>query len=460
MKTETIINKGKQGTAREYAKVPKSRLSRLGQLGSLATRVAGSMVTEGVKQLAQGNRPKASELLLTPSNAKRVAEQLAQLRGAAMKVGQLLSMDAGDLLPPELTELLARLRAEAKAMPVSQLNTVLQEEWEIDWQDRFQTFSFYPVAAASIGQVHSATNWQGDKIALKIQYPGIKESIDSDVDNVATLLRVSGLLPKDVDYQELLEEAKKQLHAEADYQLEANLLKKYKHLLSADSRYMIPDVFEELTTENILAMEFVDGLPVESLTNQPQHVRDHIMVLAFELLFKEMFSFKLVQTDPNFANFLYNEQTEQLVLLDFGATRAYPTHVSEGYQQLLSAAIEHNKPTMNTALRQIGFFNQPITPSQQDAVIELCLEACEPIMTEGVFDFGQTDLARRIRDAGTALSMKENYWHTPPADAIFFHRKLGGLYLLAARLKARVDVRAIFAPYQLKVAGGDSEPLI
>lgn len=457
MKTETIINqgeksanKGKQGTAREYAKVPKGRLSRLGQLGSLATRVAGSMVTEGVKQLAQGNRPKASELLLTPGNAKRVAEQLAQLRGAAMKVGQLLSMDAGDLLPPELTELLARLRAEAKAMPISQLNAVLQDEWDIDWQDRFQTFSFYPVAAASIGQVHSATNWQGEKIALKIQYPGIKESIDSDVDNVATLLRVSGLLPKEVDYQDLLEEAKKQLHAEADYKLEAELLKQYKQLLATDTRYQIPDVFDELTTDNILAMEFLQGLPVESLTNQPQPIRDHVMELAFELLFKEIFSFRLVQTDPNFANFLYNEQSRQLILLDFGATRAYPSHVAEGYQQLLSAALEHNKPAMNLALRQIGFFRQPITASQQNAVIELCLEACEPIMTDGVFDFGQTDLARRIRDTGTALSMKENYWHTPPADAIFFHRKLGGLYLLAARLEARVNVREIFSPYLLK----------
>ncbi|MGR5141135.1 ABC1 kinase family protein [Photobacterium sp. DNB23_23_1] len=449
MKSEMMINKGKPGTAREYAKVPKGRLSRLGQLGSLATRVAGSMVTEGVKQLAQGNRPKASELLLTPSNAKRVAEQLAQLRGAAMKVGQLLSMDAGDLLPPELTELLARLRAEAKAMPISQLNAVLQDEWEVDWQDRFQTFSFYPVAAASIGQVHSATNLNGEKIALKIQYPGIKESIDSDVDNVATLLRVSGLLPKDVDYKDLLEEAKQQLHAEADYQLEASLLKQYQQHLANDSRYLVPSVFDQLTTENILAMQFVDGLPVESLADQPQHTRDQVVELAFELLFKEMFEFKLVQTDPNFANFQFKEQTQQLVLLDFGATRAYPTHVAEGYQQLLSAALYHDKTCMSDALRQIGFFSQPITPSQQSAVIDLCLEACEPIMTEGVFDFGQTDLAKRIRDAGSALSMKENYWHAPPADAIFFHRKLGGLYLLAARLKAKVNVREIFSPYLL-----------
>ena len=103
------------------ARVPSGRLSRLGKLGSLATTVAGGMLAEGARQLAKGNRPKASELLLTPANAKRVADQLAQLRGAAMKVGQLMSMDAGDLLPPELTDILARLRADAKPMPLSQL---------------------------------------------------------------------------------------------------------------------------------------------------------------------------------------------------------------------------------------------------------------------------------------------------------------------------------------------------
>ncbi len=422
----------------------------MSRLGLLASRIAGGMVSEGVKQLAQGNRPKASELLLTPSNAKRVADQLAQLRGAAMKVGQLLSMDAGDLLPPELAELLSRLRAEANAMPISQLNTTLQNEWEIDWQDRFQTFSFYPIAAASIGQVHKATTLEGQPVALKIQYPGIKDSIDSDVDNVATLLNLSGLLPKEVDYSELLSEAKTQLHCEADYLLEAELLEQYKSLLADDKRFLIPSVHASLTTANILAMDFVEGEPIESLLHQPQSVRDSVMALAFELLFKEMFEFRLVQTDPNFANFLFQLDTGRLVLLDFGATRRYPEHVSTGYQQLLSHAINTDTDGMTQALKQIGFFAQPITASQQAAVVELCLEACEPIRMNKTFDFGESDLALRIRDAGTQLSMKENYWHTPPADAIFFHRKLGGLYLLAARLKSKVNVNKLFHHYILK----------
>lgn len=440
---------GKNPLPGDPAKVPKGRLARFTKLGSLASRVAGSMVAEGVRQLASGNRPNVSDLLLTPSNAKRVAEQLAQLRGAAMKVGQLLSMDGGELLPPELAELLSRLRADAKPMPQSQLSQVLETEWGAGWQQQFSQFSFAPLAAASIGQVHSALTHDGRQLALKIQYPGIRESINSDVENVASLLAISGLIPRQVDYHSLLDEAKNQLHAEADYMLEARLLGQYTQLIANDDNYLLPEVYDDLTTENILAMSFVDGVPIESLERESPFIRNRVITLAFNLLFKEIFEFRLIQTDPNFANFLYNSNSHQLVLLDFGATRPYPEHITEGYRQLMKGAMTENRTVMQQALEQIGFFSQPIRPEQREAIIDLCWQACEPIKFKGEYDFGTTDLARRIRDLGTALSMEQGYWHTPPADALFLHRKLGGLYLLAARLKARVNVNELFAPYSL-----------
>lgn len=217
----------KAGTA-----VPSSRISRLARLGSLASGVAGGMLAEGLRQLAQGRRPSVGELLLTPANARRVADQLAQLRGAAMKVGQLLSMDAGDLLPPELSQILARLRADAQPMPMSQLVTVLEANWGKDWTQHFSRFSFTPMAAASIGQVHAAEALDGRRLAIKVQYPGIARSISSDVDNVATLLRLSGLLPASLDIAPLLDEAKRQLHDEADYLKEAGHLGHYRSLLA------------------------------------------------------------------------------------------------------------------------------------------------------------------------------------------------------------------------------------
>lgn len=432
---------------KQYSKVPSGRLSRLAKLGSLATRVASGMVAEGAKQLATGHRPKASELILTPANVKRVADQLADLRGAAMKVGQLLSMDGGDLLPPPLTELLSRLQANAKPMPISQLNSSLEQQWGCDWQQQFSQFSFYPIAAASIGQVHKATTQDGRQLALKIQYPGINKSIDSDVNNVTTLLNISGLIPKQLDISELLNEAKKQLHAEADYLLEAQYVKQYRQLLATDTRYLLPDIADDLTTKQILAMTFVGGVDIDKLVDQPQTVRDHVIELAFSLMFREVFEFRLVQTDPNFANYRYDIDSKQLVLLDFGATRVYPLSISEGYRQLMTGAVIDDQPRMLAALKQIGFFSQPIEPQAQQSLLALCLQACEPLKYQGVYDFGQSDMVRRIRDAGSQLSMKQGYWHTPPADAIFLHRKLGGLYLLAAKLKARVDVNKIFLSY-------------
>lgn len=429
------------------SKVPAHRLSRFGSLASLAGRVAGGMLAEGARQLVKGQLPAKQDLLLTPSNVKRVAEQLAHLRGAAMKVGQLLSMDAGDLLPPALTEILARLRASANPMPAKQLAQVLQHEWGDNWQRHFADFTFSPMAAASIGQVHQAYHDNGKRLAVKIQYPGVRQSIDSDVDNVATLLRLSGLLPKGVDYQSLLEEAKQQLKHEADYLLEARYLSRYGQLLATSPDYQVPTVFSELSTENILVMSYVEGAHIETLARASQAERDRIMTLLFQLLFQELFKFRLVQTDPNFANYLYDSRRQQLVLLDFGACREYSADFSDGYRTLFGAALKNDKANIEKALQQIGFFSQHIVESQKVAVLELVALACEPLKQPHAFDFGASDLAIRLREAGMTQSMKQNYWHTPPADAIFLHRKIGGLYLLAARLGARVNLYQLLQEY-------------
>jgi len=132
-----------------------------------------------------------------------------------MKVGQLLSLDAGDLMPPELGAILARLRSDAHPMLMSQLVAVLNCQWGTGWDRHFERFSFTPMAAASIGQVHAARTRDGRNLAIKVQYPGVRQSIGSDVDNVATLLRISGLLPNNLDIEPLLQEAKLQLQAEA-----------------------------------------------------------------------------------------------------------------------------------------------------------------------------------------------------------------------------------------------------
>lgn len=429
------------------SQVPTNRLSRFTGLATLAGRVAGGMLAEGARQLAQGNRPSSKSMLLTPANFKRVTDQLAHMRGAAMKMGQLLSMDSGELLPAELTELLARLRANANPMPAKQLSQVLRQELGEDWQQHFADFSFKPMAAASIGQVHQAYHDNGDKLAVKIQYPGVKASIDSDVDNVASLLKLSGLIPAEVEYQSLLTEAKKQLKNEADYLQEAHYLQRYRQYLASDAAFLVPEVYPALSSANILIMSYVAGEPIETLQAAPQAERDRVLGLMFSLFFRELFEFKLVQTDPNFANYLYNRQSQQLVLLDFGACRDYSEQISTGYRALFASACDNDRAGMEQGLTKIGFFSQNILAAQKTAVLNLVELACEPLRQSSAFDFGLSDLALRLRQAGTALSMQQNYWHSPPADALFLHRKIAGLYLLAARIGARVNVRQLLEPY-------------
>lgn len=433
-------------TTAKSSKVPTSRLARLGSLASLAGKVAGGMLAEGARQLAQGQKPGLQQMLLTPANAQRVATQLSQMRGAAMKLGQLLSMDAGDLLPPALTTILAQLRANGSPMLPAQLAALLQQQWGKDWQRHFSAFTFAPLAAASIGQVHKATHDNGRALAVKIQYPGISASIDSDVDNVATLLRVSGLLPEGIVLQPLLAEAKQQLHKEADYQQEAAYLQRYRQYLADDSDFLLPEFYPEISTQQILTMSFVEGVAIDDLLQQPQVLRDRVMSLLFVLLFKEIFQFRLVQTDPNFANYRFNLQSNQLVLLDFGACRDYSEVVSEGYRLLFRALFSQDPAMQLQALAQIGYFSVEIKAEQQQAVMALVSLAAEPLQQE-CYDFASSDLPSRMRDAGMQLSMKLQYWHTPPVDALFLHRKMAGLFLLAKTLKAKVPVRELLLPF-------------
>ncbi|MFH4555658.1 ABC1 kinase family protein [Vibrio diabolicus] len=427
--------------------LPTHRISRFSKFASLATRVAGNVIAEGTKQIAKGNKPKAKDLLLTPQNIARLTDQLAHLRGAAMKLGQMLSMDAGDVLEPELADILSRLRSNADPMPAKQLNGVMESSLGTSWKAEFLSFNFKPIASASIGQVHQAYSDAGDNLAVKVQYPGIRKSIDSDVDNVGTLLKVVGLIPESVDYKGLLEEAKKQLHDEADYTREAQFAIRYHDALKEHPHFVVPKIHTESSSDSVLAMEFIDGVPIEHIEHYDQSTRDFVMHSLLELLFRELFEFKMVQTDPNFANYLYIESTRQIGLLDFGATREYSERFSTGYRQAFASVMNNDEQGLNDALEQIGFFSQTILPDQRQAILDLVKMACEPMLVDEPYDFKASGLAQKLREAGTILSMEQEYWHTPPADALFLHRKIGGMYLLAARIGAKVNIRQLVQPY-------------
>ena len=340
-------------------------------MARMASGVAGGMVAEGTRQLRAGKRPNARDMLLTPGNARRVAEQLATMRGAAMKVGQILSMDTGEFLPRELADILARLRSDARYMPPQQLQRAMTEAYGADWESLFYGFDMKPLAAASIGQVHKTLSPDGREIVLKVQYPGVAASIDSDVDNIASLLRLSGLLPEDLDIQPLLEDAKEQLKDEADYHKEAKFLEAFGDLLREDERFVVPEVLPELTQRNVLAMTYVSGSPIDTVIDQPQEERDRVMSTLIELMLMELFELRMVQTDPNFANYQYRATTGEIVLLDFGATRRFKAAFVNNYKKMAAAAIAGDAEKMAAAAQRLGYAMGDANSEYRELVLEL-----------------------------------------------------------------------------------------
>jgi len=431
----------------EARKVPAGRLARLSAFGQIAAGVAGGVVAEGARRLAQGERPRMADLVLTPANAARVTEQLSRLRGAAMKLGQMISLDAGDVLPAELTQILARLRDSAHIMPPAQLEAVLAASWGTGWRRRFRRFDARPVAAASIGQVHRAELPDGRVLAIKVQYPGVAQSIDADVDNVATLLKMSGLLPATLDIAPLLAEAKRQLHEEADYRREAAQMTRYADLLAGNPLFVVPRPVDEWTGDAVLAMDYIAARPIEVVETAPAEVRNRVVEALLGLVLRELFEFGFMQTDPNFANFRWLESTGQIVVLDFGAARAVPDHVTRDYAALLRAGFAGDVAAVREALVTVGFIS-PLQMERHGAALDRIIAiVLEQLARLDDFDFADRGFVERIRAEVPSIAADRQSWHIPPAETLFVQRKISGTVLLAVRMKARLPLRAMLAAH-------------
>lgn len=428
-----------------YRKVPSARLSRLASFGQMAGGIAGGVLAEGARRLASGERPRMSDLLLTPGNAMRVADQLSRLRGAAMKLGQMISMDAGDVLPAELTAIMARLRDSAHFMPPAQLNTVLKAQWGADWRRLFAHFEARPIAAASIGQVHRATLPNGKVLAIKVQYPGIAGSIDADVDNVATLLRVSRLLPTNLDIGPILAEAKLQLHEEADYIREAQQMERYAELLADSPDFVIPAAYSELSGPHILAMDFVTGRPIETLQTESQDVRDRSMQALIDLVLRELFEFGYMQTDPNFANYRWQPDTGRIVLLDFGAARAVPPKTVLAYRNMMQAGLAEDTAALRDGLIANGFVAPLAVERHAAAFDNIIATLVAHLGRPGLFDFADRSFVDALRVQAETIIADRATWHIPPADTLFVQRKVSGTALLAVRMQAKLPLRDLVA---------------
>jgi predicted unusual protein kinase regulating ubiquinone biosynthesis (AarF/ABC1/UbiB family) len=434
---------------RRQSLVPAGRVERLARFGLLAGELAASGLYHGARRLAGVSGEDALEAILSVPNARKIARRLARMRGAAMKLGQLLSIEGPDILPPEFAEALAVLRDAADTMPASQVRRVLGREYGKGWEAHFEQFDFEPIASASIGQVHEATARDGRSLALKIQYPGVQRSIDSDVNNVAGLLRLARVLPVDLDLSAILAEAKQQLHREADYLLESESQSRYRGLVSGDDRFLVPATHADLTTRRILAMDRFHGGPIEDLAapRTAQARRDAAGRSLEQLVLRELFEFRFMQTDPNFANYLLEPETDRIMLLDFGSAREFPAEFSERYRRMCRAVVAGDRVAVLEAAVDIGYLDANERDDRARGVTDLVLLVCEPFRKRGPYDFGRSQLAARARDAGFDLMLRRGFLHVPPPETVFLHRKLVGSFLLCARLRARVDVRALLEPF-------------
>lgn len=428
--------------------VPAGRVGRMVRLGGMTSGILGGMLAQGARQMTRGERPDLATLALTPDTARRITRDLGRMRGAAMKLGQMLSMETGDLLPPEMTTILAALRADAPAMPPKQLQGVLNAAWGEGWYGRFTRFDLRPFAAASIGQVHRARTRDGEDLAIKVQYPGVRASIDSDIDNLGAMLRVPGLVPRGMDLAPLLQEAKRQLHAEADYEAEAGHLGAFADVLAGSELFRLPALKPELSTRDVLAMEYIESQPLDALETAPQALRDEVAGHLIELVLQELFRFGRMQTDPNLANYRYDAASQRIVLLDFGAVMPVREALAAEFRALLNAALDEDPERIRAAMLQIGYFDAATAPPHQDLILRMFDTAMAPLRQEAPFDFGTADLVERLQRMGRALGSERELTHVPPPDTLFLHRKIGGIYLLATRLKARVALRGMLERYR------------
>ena len=410
------------------ARITKGRAKRALQVGSLTTSVGSSYVWHALKRPFQSAATKNQDLFdLHLKNAFRIVERSRELRGAFMKLVQMLSM-RDDMFPAEALSILSVVQSSVPPMEYGLIRDQIKNELGKYPEQVFKNFERDAFAAASLGQVHKATLKNGKSVVVKVQYPGVDETVEQDLKNLKALLQVFTTMTRDVlrqkfDASEVYQEMEERLREELDYVNEANNLALFQRLFADDEEISIPQVYPDFSSRRVLTMQHVEGYKLQDMFSAgvDQSLKDWISVKYFQMTWRQIIEFGILHTDPHPGNYLVTYHPK-IAMLDFGSVRIFPEEIRKGYLHLAKAVLARDENTMAECFVTLGYLNPDEDPAPLVKIMYLIFE---PVLEDRVYDPHDFDSVGKTVEI-TNISL-ENRILNAPGHRLFLGRALWGL---------------------------------
>ncbi len=428
----------------EGEKVSSSKIQRVLRLGSVGAGVAASSLAGKLKSFVRGGSEDEEEQLrnLYRKNADKMADVLGQLKGASMKVGQMLSADP-EMIPPEFADGLARLQRNAPPMTWNTVKDQIETALDRPIDSVFDRFDPEPVGAASIGQVHRATLDTGEDVAVKVQYPGVSEALDSDLDTLKSML-VWGrpFVPRE-KLDRYFDEIRAVLKMEADYVQEAEQLARFQtHLVERDD-VIVPKPYPDVSSETVLVMEFVEGVKLDEALEEMEEEPRNEMLQRWLSLFVWMFhELHELHADPHPGNFLLTDDG-RLAVLDFGCVREFEPRFADGMLEIVTTVWDDHPERALEIYDELGFGTDDFDPRtiDPDLIRQYHEIVLAPFLSNEPFQFGGWQPA--LEGKKFMLRNPSFLQLTPPSDALLYFRLLSGIKGLLGKFDAALAIRPL-----------------